>query len=97
MNNMFKSKALRVVMLLVLVVMCLAVMAGCGQKAVSDIAISESDRPKLSYVQGQELDLSKGKLTVIRDGDVSNIPLDAEGVTVKIGRASCRERVCCAV
>ena len=82
MNNMFKSKALRVVMLLVLVVMCLAVMAGCGQKAVSDIAISESDRPKLSYVQGQELDLSKGKLTVIRDGDVSNIPLDAEGVTV---------------
>lgn len=59
--------------------MCLLV--ACGAK-VSDISIKKADMPRVTYVQGQELDLSAGKLTVKTKDATETVALDAEGVTV---------------
>ena len=80
MNN-FKFKLIPVI-LLILTATCLLTMAGCGGAEVSDIVITNSNQPRTTYVQGQELDLSKGSITVLTDGKESQVPLNAEGVTV---------------
>jgi hypothetical protein len=70
--------------LLVLFVVCIAgliMLTGCGDK-VSDIYVQNADTPRLNYVQGQDLDLSKGLLTAIVNDEEVKIPLTAEGVTV---------------
>ena len=57
-------------------------LAACGS-APTEIYIGRSDMPRLTYVQGQELDLSQGVLTVsYSDGSAQTLPLDGEGVTV---------------
>lgn len=59
--------------------MCLLV--ACDAK-VSDISIKKADMPQVTYVQGQALDLSAGKLTVKTKDATETVALDAEGVTV---------------
>lgn len=80
MNNL-KFKLIPVI-LLILTATCLLTMAGCGGAEVSDIIITNSNQPRTTYVQGQDLDLSKGSITVLSGGKESQVPLNAEGVTV---------------
>ena len=67
-------------LLLLLLLSCIFVLAACGNK-VDNIAISDSGKPRLTYVQGQDLDLSVGTLTVIKGSDTSTLPLTAEGIS----------------
>lgn len=79
--------------ILVLVIMSLAVFTGCKNKkddggdgstasSSSAISIEKSNQPRLIYVEGQELDLSKGFITV-KDGDEKkHIPLNDSRVTI---------------
>jgi hypothetical protein len=80
MNNTckFRSKPL---LLLLLLLASIFVLAACGEK-VDDIAISDSGKPRQQYVQGQDLDLSIGTLTVISGGETTTIPMNAEGVSI---------------
>ncbi|MGN1077525.1 MAG: bacterial Ig-like domain-containing protein [Candidatus Gallimonas sp.] len=57
-------------------------LAACGSPA-TEISIGRNDMPRLNYVQGQELDLSAGTLTVVYDGGkIETLPLDSEKITV---------------
>ena len=78
-NRKMKTVSLALVLLLVA---CVAMLAGCNSKEVSDIAISSSDAPRLTYVQGQELDFSNGVLTVISGGSETAIPLTDPEVVI---------------
>lgn len=52
-------------------------------KVMSSIAVSTTDAPKATYIQGQTLDLSVGKLIVSYEvGESDIINLNAEGVVV---------------
>lgn len=52
-------------------------------KVMSGIAVSTTDAPKATYIQGQSLDLSVGKLIVSYEvGQADVINLNAEGVVV---------------
>ena len=81
-----KRNTIKVIGLLLLAtLLCVAVFAttSCGDKnKVSEIYIQKSDLPRTDYVEGQDLDLSKGKLTVVTDGEESILPLTAPEVTV---------------
>jgi hypothetical protein len=78
-NNKLIFKLLLVVMLCIL---SLATLSGCGGEEVSELFISTKEAPRATYVAGQELDLSTGKLTYILNGEESDLPLTAEGVSV---------------
>ena len=69
-------------LLLILCITAVLMLAGCGEKEITDAYITNSDLPRTSYVEGQELDLSKGYLTLIRGGEEAKIPFTAEGVVV---------------
>ena len=76
----FYKKWLQVILSVVFCAAALAALTACG--GVTRIAIGRDDMPRLTYVQGQELDLSGGTLTVERGGGAERIPLDSEGVEV---------------
>lgn len=76
-----KLKLISIAVLLI-VVSCLALFTSCGGPEVSDIAVKSTNAPRLTYVLGQELDLTQGALTVIVDGNETSVPYDAEGVSV---------------
>lgn len=78
-NRKFRFLSITV---LILIISCLVALTGCGESQVSDIAVTNSNAPRLTYVQGQDLDLSGGKLTAIVDGQETSVPLNAEDVTV---------------
>ena len=78
-NNKLIFKLLLVVMLCIL---SLATLSGCGGEEVSELFISTKEAPRATYVAGQELDLSTGKLTYILNGEENELPLTAEGVSV---------------
>ena len=72
-------------LLLSLALLCCALLMGCGSDetgAVTEIFILKTDMPRLNYVQGQELDLQDGVLTVVVDDATTPVPLTGEGVTV---------------
>lgn len=65
---MTKSKIksyLSVLLLMMLVITCVFAFASCGKKKnkVNQIYVDNAHAPRLTYVQGQELDLQKGILT----------------------------------
>ena len=64
------------------VLVCCFSLTACGDESVSEIYVDGSSSPKLTYVEGQDLDLSRGAITVVIDGEESLVPLNAEGVTV---------------
>lgn len=72
---MKKSFSRIAVIFLMLIGMFFAVTA-CG--SVKEISIESGNMPQVMFVQGSELDLSKGKLTV----DGKTIPLDSKDVDV---------------
>jgi len=53
-----------------------------GGSSISEIYIEKSGLPRQLYVQGQELDLTGGVLTTVKDGVPAPIPLTEEGVSV---------------
>ena len=59
---------LTLLVLCIACIACLLALAGCGPKA-TDAYITSAGQPRLNYVQGQELDLSTGYLTVVIDGE----------------------------
>lgn len=79
----FATMALVVLM----IVASVFVMTACqddpqNQTGVGKISVEETGMPQLLYVEGQELDLSNGMLTVEKDGQKQEIAMNAEGVTV---------------
>lgn len=63
-------------------VLCTALaLVACGAK-VDEIEIESGNEPQLTYVLGSDLNLSKGKLTVRKEGTREEIPLDSEGIAV---------------
>ena len=67
-----------------LLILTLAVFAGCNNTpaGATEIFIQSSQSPRLTYVQGQELDLSRGVLTVAEGGEQRSIPLNNEEISV---------------
>ena len=88
MNN--KKLKFTVLSVLVLAILCLAVFTGCkddssdtGPSASNtEIYIEKSLQPRQLYVEGQELDLSKGALTVSKGGEKTQVPFTDPGVSV---------------
>lgn len=85
------SKTIRHPFLLITLILlcCTALFAGCtdngasDKKTASEIAFAANEKPQDTYALGQELNLTKGKLTVTwEDGSKETIALNAEGVTV---------------
>ncbi len=52
------------------------------QNDTTEIYITKSDLPRLDYVEGQDLDLSKGKLTIAVNGEESKLPLTDPAISV---------------
>lgn len=57
-------------------------LAACGT-SVTAVSVGRNDMPRLTYVQGQELDLSSGMLTVeYGNGSVESLPFSSDGISV---------------
>lgn len=69
-------------LLLILCISALLMLTSCGGSEVTEAYITNSNLPRTTYVEGQELDLSTGYLTVVRGKEESNIPFSAEGIVV---------------
>lgn len=81
--KMFNKKP--AILALLMALLCCALLMGCeggGEGGVSEIFVQKMDMPRLSYVQGQELDLHGGVLTAVVDGVAGPVPMDAADVTV---------------
>ena len=79
--RIFKHK-ITILTLIVLCISSLLLFTGCKDKTEPEIFISQSDNPRLTYVQGQELDLSTGNLTFVDGEESTKVALNAEGVSV---------------
>lgn len=80
---MIKRLKITFLLLLILCISSMLLLVGCGgDEELTDAYITNSNLPRTTYVEGQELDLSSGYLTVVRGSEESNLPLTAEGVTV---------------
>ena len=63
------KKALLTGLFTVLALACsLLVISACGGKTVNELSFDSDNMPQIVFVQGQELDLSKGRL--IADGSI---------------------------
>jgi len=73
-----------VLALLMLAALCCVLLAGCGggENGVSEIYVQQTDMPRATYVQGQELDLHGGVLSAVMDGVINPVPMDSAEVTV---------------
>ncbi len=81
--NTKHSKLIGILLTVALLLTAAVMLVACGEKnVVSEIYITKADMPRTEYVEGQELDLSKGKLTVVTDGVESKFPLTGPEVTV---------------
>ncbi len=83
MNKKFSKEI--VLMLAVILLITTAVLAtSCNNKnnETTEIYITKSDLPRVNYVEGQDLDLSKGTLTVAVNGDESKLPLTDPAISV---------------
>ncbi len=83
MNKTYKKIGL----VLLALMLCVCVLfAGCkdAKEVVTGISIKSGEEPRLTYVQGQSLDLTSGKLTVVKEDVTGNesISLSAPEVTV---------------
>ncbi|MBQ8319308.1 MAG: bacterial Ig-like domain-containing protein [Clostridia bacterium] len=73
------KKSSRVILVLLMLICSAFALASCGEK-VASIEIEKT--PRVEFVQGQELDLTNGTLTVTYEKKTEEIALNAEGVTV---------------
>ena len=77
------TKIFALLLALALTVVGMLALTGCdnGSDTV-DIYITKADMPRVKYVEGQELDLSDGRLTVVTNGEETKLPLTAPEITV---------------
>lgn len=68
--------------LLVITLISILALAGCNKETLGDIYIPKNDSPRVVYVEGQDLDLSKGSLTVVINGEETSVPLNSADVTI---------------
>ena len=83
MNKKF-SKQIVLMLAVILLITTAFLAASCDKKQndTTEIYITKSDLPRVDYVEGQDLDLSKGKLTVAVNGEESKLPLTDPAITV---------------
>ena len=81
--NKLKSKIV-ILGLLVAMLSCLVLLSGCGEASLSEIYVGKDGLPKkVTYVEGQDLDLTGGVLTTVNDdGTTGSVPLTADTVSV---------------
>ena len=79
-----RSGKIRIAVLSLLLLTLAAILAltGCNEATVSDIYVPKTGMPKTVYVQGQDLDLTGGVITVVTDGAESTLPMTDENVSV---------------
>ena len=84
-----KIKLLLIALAVLTVASGLVLLSGCDKTNVSsgssdptEIFIASSDLPRVKYVEGQELELKGGVLTVVVGGSPERMPLDNEAVSV---------------
>jgi len=78
-----KQRNIYIVALALLLLLTMGILAGCTESSNTiEIFIQSSQAPRLTYVQGQELDLSHGVLTVAEGGEQRSLPLDNADITV---------------
>ena len=75
------KKFSKVAVVLLMLVASFFALAACNK--VEWVSIDKNDMPRVTYVQGQELDLSGGELTVKDSEGTKKIGLDTKGVSVK--------------
>ena len=80
--KIFNKKKLAIVLASVVMGVCAIFAAGCGKK-VEQINITKSNAPQNVFVLGNDLDFSDGKLTVVIDGEKSEVALNDPAVTVE--------------
>lgn len=81
----------KIALIALMIVICVFAVVACnktqnkpsGNPTENVISISGSNMPQTVFVKGNDLDLSRGKLTVVKDGQTSEIALNSEGVTVE--------------
>ena len=83
MNNKY-TKRICLLLTAVLLVCAAFVITSCkdNKQQTGEIYITKADLPRTDYVEGQDLDLSKGKLTVVIDGEETKLPLTAAEISV---------------
>ena len=81
-----KKNDIKKITVLLALVLCVATMTlaltGCGGDKATDIYITKADMPRMEYVEGQELDLSDGRLTVVSGDGEQKVALTDPQVTV---------------
>lgn len=78
-----KKVKITLLLLVVLVMATMWALTGCGKDEITEIYITNNDLPRISYVEGQELDLSDGRLTAIVNGEEeSTVPLTSADVSI---------------
>ena len=87
MNNKKFSKIIPVLVILMLILSPLFILTSCGgdeveEGGITDMFIAKNSGVRQIYVVGQDLDLTKGNLTVVIDGANTELALNAEGVSV---------------
>ena len=73
--------SISLVLALVLTAVCVFAFASCGEK-IEQIYITNAHSPRLNYVQGQDLELDSGALTVVVDGKETLVAMTDESVSV---------------
>ena len=71
--------------LILMLLLSLGIFTGCNSTADSgsiEIFIQNSQMPRQTYVQGQDLDLSHGALTIAEKGEQRSLPLNNADITV---------------
>ena len=70
--------------LALLLVLSVIIFAGCTDKNAgpTEIFIQNSQTPRTTYVQGQELDLSRGVLTVSEGDEQNSVPMTNDDISV---------------
>lgn len=86
-NKTFKNRSTRrisrlLISMAMLLIAGMVLLTSCGGSGLTDIVIKESDMPRTSYVQGEELDLTGGVLTTIVDGSEVVIPMTDPAVSI---------------
>ena len=67
---------------IVMLMLTAIVFAVAACNTVSGISIEQANMPRLVFVQGQDIDLSQGKLTVKRKNETEEVALDSADVSV---------------
>lgn len=78
------NKRIGLMLAVILLITTAFLATACKEKQndTIEIYITKSDLPRVDYVEGQDLDLSKGKLTVAVNGEESKLPLTDSAISV---------------